>query len=145
MVLDGGKTYPDLLMYCSVGIRPFIISKKALDIFEANGVTGMAGAFKVEFQNSSDDSEYYCIDISGSIDMDLKRMQLKRKRICTHCGQSDWNRKSLGKIIPNVSSWNGEDLCRIKSIPSAFVCTEKILKLVKDNKLTGFEFVSLQV
>lgn len=145
MELEGPKKYPDILEFCGVGVipYPFIISKRAIDLFEENHVTGFKRGKKVKFSNCPEDQEYYYAEIIGRIDLHLKSMQLKKKRICKECGKYDWSRKSLGKYILDRDSWSETDLCRLTSLPGIFICTEKVIDLIKAHKLTGFEFASL--
>lgn len=146
MELEGPKKYPDFLQFCGVGIipYPFILSERAMTILEENHISGVKRGKKVEFTAPPKGQEYVYLEISGRIDLHLKSMQLKRKHLCKECGQFDWSRKSLGRYILDRDSWNGADLCRLTSQPGHFICTEKVVELVKTHQLTGFFFEPLK-
>lgn len=153
-VLDGGKKYPDFLSYTgpSGDLIPFIVSARALKLFEENGVSGFVNMGKVisSVKNRSayipDEQapDYYLMDFLGTIDFDFKEMHLKKKRTCCKCGRFEWSRSRFGNVVLDRSSWNGMDICRLASIPNVIICTEKVETLVRKNKLMGLIFLQEQ-
>lgn len=149
-VLEGGRVYPDYLQFAGAGRQPFLISEKALELFEKNQITGYSGYQLVNYVSSKrkDNSsiiqqvKYYNLNITGRVDLDLAEMHLKKKHLCPQCGQFDWSRRRFGKTILDETTWDGSDLCRLKSIPGFKLCSEKLKELVRQHELTGFSFTS---
>lgn len=146
LILEGGSVYPDYLQFCGAGNRLCLISGKALDIFEENGITGYSEYQLVVseslIQGGSIDRlpDYYCLNISGRIDFDFTTMHIKKKRVCPQCGQFEWSRMRLEPIFLDQNTWDGSDLCLVDSIPGFRVCTERLRKVIQEHRLTGFSF-----
>ena len=83
---------------------------------------------------------YYVVNICGEIDYDYKSMFLKRKHVCSECGQFQLNRQRLYPVFFNISTWDRQDLCSLSTFPGRKVCTNKVVQLVTKNGLTGFDF-----
>ena len=83
----------------------------------------------------------YSVNITGSIDFDLKAMALKKKNRCPSCGQFDWSRQRLYliKTVFDMNTWDGSDLCRIDSFPGFIVCTEKVKGVIEKYRFKGSE------
>lgn len=151
LVLEGGKVYPDLLGFGGCGSRLFILSEKAVRVFEENGISGFITESKAELYKSysrkiipvEDAPVYYIVSIYGEIDYDYRSMFLKRKHVCTECGQFELNRQRLYPTFFNISTWDGNDLCSLSTFPGRKVCTEKVVEVVKENGLMGFDFKSV--
>lgn len=135
LALEGGKTYPDCLAFTGAGERLFILSESAVRIFEDCGITGFSGKREVLV---SDGPQYFAMEISGRVELDYVAMQLKKKKLCPECGQFDWNRQRMAPVILDEGSWDGCDICRVKSLPGFFSCSERFAEIVKEYKLTGF-------
>ena len=75
--------------------------------------------------------QYACKDIS------LAGIQ---EEICSSCGRFEWNRQRLYPLYLDEETWDGSDICRVESIPGYIVCTERVVDLVKRQKLKGFSF-----
>lgn len=150
LVVEGGNVYPDYLQFCGAGKRLFLLSQTAEEIVVQNQISGIVRESEVQLFDLrhhmiSDISRYFSMEICGEIELNASAMKLKKKRFCEKCGQYTWNRKSLGPIILDPNTWNGSDLCRIKSIPGYFVCTDRFAEMVRCNGLTGFSFEKLSL
>lgn len=153
--LSGGKQYPDLLPFNGAGTtkdggRFVIISEKAKNAFECEGITGYSNCTKVSVvpdqrgtdYDTEDAPNYYLIDIDGRIDLDFAKMNnLRRKKYCQTCGQFEWSQQRMHRRFVDVETWSQNDLCRIKSLPGFVVCSEKVMDAAEKYKLTNFEFV----
>lgn len=154
LLVEGGDIFPDRLWYTGAGERLFLVSEKALELFELNGVTGYDGFQQVEIdldnlltrkllkkEQTVNIPQYYVLNISGQIELDFQQMKIKKKRACNQCGGFEWSRKLPETKFVDMSAWDGSDLCAIRSIPGYRVCTEKVKELVVKNKLKGFSFM----
>lgn len=147
-IVVGGKEYPDFLQFGGPGLY-FVFSDKVLNAFEKYNVTGYDQAVEVPIYRQQKDAlckqpfRYYMVNITGIVDFDLKAMSLKRKNLCSHCGQFDWNRQRLSiiKTVLDMTTWNGSDLCRIDSFPGIIVCTEKIKRIAEEHQFKGITFL----
>lgn len=135
LILEGGNTYPDYLTFTGAGERLFLLSERAVRIFEDCGIAGFSGKREVMV---SDGPQYFAMEISGRVELDFVTMQLKKKKLCPECGQFGWNRQRMDPVILDEGSWDGCDICRVKSLPGFFACSERFAEAVKDYKLTGF-------
>lgn len=151
-LLEGGKTLPDLLGFHGAGTDSLIISLRALQVFRTHNVSGINHADPVcvlyPFSNKNGDAEcfanqYFMIQITGHIDLHYPSMQLKKKRYCIHCGQFEWNRKRFHPMYLDTDTWDGSDMCQISSMSGYKICSDKIVELVKQHKLTGFSFAQI--
>ncbi len=151
-LLEGGTILPDLLGFHGAGTNNLIISSRALQVFRTNDVSGFNDEAPVSIlhpfsnmhgNNESTEKQYFIIQTFGHIDLNLSAMQLKKKRKCLHCGQFDWNRRQFHPMHLDITTWDGSDLCQLSSIPGYKICSEKVIGLVKQHKLTGFSFVQV--
>lgn len=144
--LEGGRVFPDFLQFCDAGNRMFMVSEKVLEMFEKNGITGYSGYQLMTYEFSKRKSSiiehpnYYSLNITGKVDLDLAEMHLKKKRLCPQCGQFDWSRMRFGITILDETTWNGSDLCFLDSIPGFKLCSEKVKELIQQHKFTNFSF-----
>ncbi len=148
-VVEGGKIYPDFLQFCGAGERLTVLSKKAIDIFLSSNISGFSIESIIdiyrEVKNKQivkcDDSPiYYSVIIRGVIDYDYSAMFLKKKKYCPICGQFELNRKRLYPVVMDINTWDGNDICSLITFPANLICTNKLVRIVEDNKLTGFDF-----
>lgn len=147
LIIEGGEIYPDFMFYGSAGLT-FIVSERVLEALQQNGITGYDKSEKVPIYRSKErrmieqDVAYYMLNITGEIDFDLKAMALRKKHLCPLCGEFEWSRQRLGTIdsVFDMSTWNGSDLCRIKSFPGYIVVSEKFKCIVEQNKFIGIIF-----
>jgi len=146
LILEGGRAYPDFLQFCGAGDRLYLVSEKALNLYEKNGITGYSGYRLVTIEhvqqhnNGPHHPEYYCLDITGRIDLDIAAMHIKKKKTCSLCKQYEWSRARLEPIFLDRTTWDGSDLCLVNSIPGFKVCSESLKELTQSQKLTGFSF-----
>lgn len=142
--IDGAKAFPDFMQFCGCGIG-FIVSEKVMNVLRENNISGFDEAKKVPLYRSryrklvKQEPEYYMINITGSIDLDLKAMALKRKHLCPECGSFDWSRQRLYIFdsVFDMSTWDGSDICRIKSFPGYIMISDRLKKIFEDHKFTG--------
>ena len=85
-ILDGGKKYPDLLQFCGAGGPFLILSQMALQLLLKGNVTGITSWETVQVCNIKGENEMqapqYCIvKLDGEIELDYKKMFLKRKNV----------------------------------------------------------------
>lgn len=142
LLVEGGRYYPDFFMYHG----DVYVSAKAVELFESNAISGYSvesevAIFKEEKRELRriEDVRYYYLNITGSVDLDLEAMKLKKKHVCPACGRFDWSRQRLHVFDAklDMDTWNQSDLCRIASFPGVTVCTEKVAELVTRHKLKG--------
>ena len=147
-LLEGGPKYPDRLEFTGAGGAPLLLSRRAADVFKENGITGIGEIVPVQTAQESGPlpegaPEYVLVRICGRIDLDLPKMGLKKKKLCRVCGGFEWNRQRLSPLLLDASAWDGNDLCRVDSIPGYVICTDNVVALVKKQKLKGFSFRAL--
>ena len=148
LLLEGGPKYPDRLEFTGAGGAPLLLSRRAADAFRENGITGIEETVPVQTAQESGPlpegaPEYVLVRICGRIDLDLPKMGLKKKKLCRVCGGFEWNRQRLSPLLLDASAWDGNDLCRVDSIPGYVICTDNVVALVKKQKLKGFSFRAL--
>ena len=143
--LEEGKRYPD----CLDVVVPFqdkcgmILSEKALCTFQMADIRGFDYE-PVRVSNAPDMPNYYYIYVRGSISLDYKSMHYRKKNVCPECGQYTWSRQKIGESALDYASWDGSDICKLAEYPNKFVCTEKVIDVIKKNHLKGFARTSEQ-
>ena len=147
-LLEGGPKYPDRLEFTGAGGAPLLLSRRAADAFRENGIAGIDETVPVRTARESGDlpegtPEYVLARVRGRIELDLSKMGLKKKKLCRVCGGFEWNRQRLSPLLLDASTWDGSDLCRVDSIPGYVICTDRVVALVKKQKLKGFSFRAL--
>ena len=143
-LIDGAKKFPDFMQSCGAGTY-FIVSERVMNVLRENNVSGFDEAKKVPLYRSryrkliKQEQEYYIINITGSIDLNLKAMALKRKHICPECGSFDWSRQRLYIFdsVFDMNTWDGSDICRIKSFPGYVMISDKLKEIFEEHKFTG--------
>ena len=147
-VIENHARFADVLNCCGgyFASEGFIISQKALDCFIKEEVTGFSHTpvrilreiNKGQYE-AVDDAVYYLLDISGRIDVDYEKMHLRKKHVCQSCKHFDLPRQKLGISYLDYLSWNGCDINRLVLFPGHVLCTDKVLDIIRDNRLKGFE------
>ena len=146
LILEGNGTYPDYLQFCGAGKQMFLVTEQTLNTFETNRITGYTSYQPVITETIQQNSNlgriptYYCLNISGRIDLDFDAMHIRKRRMCPRCGQFEWSRMKLDPVVLDLSTWNNADLCLVDSIPGYRVCTEKMKRIIQKNRLSGFSF-----
>ena len=149
LIAEGGPRYPDYLAFCGAGAPLFVVSERAAQVFRENMLGGIAEFIPIQVMREKNGEllplpenapRYMLLQVAGMIDLHLQKMCLKKKRLCKTCGGFEWNRQRFHPLYVDDRTWDGSDLCRIASIPARVVCTEKVLNLIKENKLKGFAF-----
>jgi hypothetical protein len=152
LIAEGGPKYPDRLAFIGAGSSLFVLSERAARTFADSGITGIAEMAPIRIMKRLDGAiiplpdvapQYILAQVGGTIELDFGKMFLKKKKLCKICGGFEWNRQRLHPLHLNEKTWDGSDICRIDSIPGYFICTERIVKLVKGRKLKGFCFKAL--
>lgn len=152
LIVEGGAQYPDWLPFVGAGGSLFVLSERALEVFPDNGITGLADIAPIRVMREQNGElvalpesapQYLLVQIDGRIELDLGKMFLKRKKLCKSCGSFEWNRQRFRPLFLDEEGWDGSDLCRIGDIPGYIICTERIVKLVREKKLKGFSFKKL--
>lgn len=146
LLLEGGSVYPDYLYFGGAGKRPFVVSERTINLFEKSKVTGYTGYQQVTVEPDEGENHcgpcpnYYCLEVTGRVEFDFQAMRLKKKKVCPLCGQFQWNRQRFYPEFLDKDTWDGSDLCLLKSIPGFRVCSERVRELVQEHQLTGFSF-----
>lgn len=145
LLLEGGRQYPDYLSFCGAGRQMFLLSEKALEIFEKCNVSGYAGYQLIETNDFTTKDKrfcckYYSLNITGRVDLDMAMMHIKKKRLCAECNQFTWSRTRLQPYFLDQNSWDGSDLCLLTSIPGYKLCTSRVKDIIERFRLTGFSF-----
>ena len=149
LVSEGGAEYPDRLMFTGAGGPLFILSDTAVQAFEKNGITGISESSPIDILQeealplTDAPPQYMLAQISGKIELDFKKMGLKKKKLCASCGRFEWNRQRLYPLFLNEETWDGSDFCKVESIPGYIICTNRVVQLVKEQKLKGFCFKAI--
>ena len=143
LILEGGKRIPDKLQFCGAGRRLFLVSEAVIRAIESFHISGVLNYSPVILNPSTKEMPYYSIDVSGEIELSLSNMALKKKNYCPQCTQFEWNRKGFPQLCLDASSWNGQDICIVKSVPGYFVCTSKFAKLIEEHGFTGFDLLKV--
>jgi len=149
LIAEGGPRYPDHLPFCGAGGPMLVLSRRAVEIFRENGISGIGEVQPLQVRKAGQTPlpgsvpDYCLVTVSGKIELDLESMCLKKKRLCPSCGSFDWNRQRMPKLCVDEGTWDGSSLCRAASIPGYLICTEELVALVKQYRLKGFSFTPI--
>ena len=149
LLLEGGPRYPDHLPFCGAGGPMMVLSRRAVEVFQEHGITGIGETEPVRAMKPGGAvlpqtaPEYHLVTVAGRIGLDLGQMCLKKKKLCPNCGGFEWNRQRLPRLCVDEQAWDGSALCRVTDIPGYVVCTEAVVSLVKKHRLRGFAFEPL--
>ena len=152
ITLEGGKRYPDCLYITS----PFedkcgmVLSDRALAAFRKENITGFVSepiTILDNIKNNQDQllssmPQYHYIYIKGKISLDYQKMHYRKKNICNECGEYTWSRIKIGESVIDYSTWDKSDLCKLEDYPNYFLCTQRVIDVIKKYKLKGFAKVS---
>lgn len=141
-LLEGGPRFPDRLPYCGAGGSWFLLGEQAAAAFAEAGITGIVETTPVQTLPATDPG-YVLARIGGRIELDLAKMCLKKKKLCPVCGGFEWNRQRLYPLFLDENTWDGSDICRVRSIPGYIICTNRVVALIKRRGLKGFCFKPL--
>lgn len=147
LLTEGGAKFPDYLAFCGAGEGLFVISERAADVFRSNRISGMTGFAPIQVAKEADGvilplpegaPNYVLVQITGTIDLDLKKMCLKKKKVCSTCGGFEWNRQRLHPLYIDADTWDGSDVCRNESIPGYIIFSKGAVDAIKKHRLKGF-------
>lgn len=153
LLLEGGPRYPDHLAFCGAGERLFVISERAANLFLDGGLTGIGRVTAIRTGKEQNGTlvplsdaapDYVLATVTGKIDLDLRKMGLRKKHVCKACGGFEWNRQRLHPLYLDESTWDGSDICRCDSIPGYLIFSEAAVALIREQKLKGFAFDPLE-
>lgn len=153
LIVEGGPKYPDYHAFCGAGEPIFVISERAARIFQENNLTGITEFIPIRAEKEINGTlvplpetapKYVLVQITGRIDLDYRRMCLKKKKVCKTCGGFEWNRQRMHPLCMDERTWDGSDLCRNESIPGYILFSKTAVDLVKKYKLKGFSFEPLE-
>ncbi len=100
-------------------------SKKFVDLLKANGITNFT-TYKLDIIEPKGIQDYYYVDVH-----------------CKSIRKIDKEKKGLIELdlttFFDLNEWGKEDLFRVTDI-NCHLCTEKVKKIVEENKLTNFKF-----
>ncbi|MDE6698175.1 MAG: hypothetical protein K2J91_01680 [Lachnospiraceae bacterium] len=130
--------YPDNIMF---GGSPnfIIISQRALEVFNKESITGFqAYPITILHKGQKIERQYYILRVYGKAEYNYKKMGKKPAFYCENCGYTEYSGKrplNYEFTYLKENSWDGSDLFSL----SAKYCTEKVINIIKKNKLTGFD------
>ena len=144
LVIEGKRKLPDYLL---CGHYPLtIVSKKVIEIWRKYSVTGYT-AFPIKKLVDKkgtvvhSDFQYFNVSVTGSIELDFKRMGVSIVNQCSICGCFDFNKNTweFGTAFLKQGTHDGSDLFYPK-YSGGLCCTRKMLEIVYKEKLTNFKF-----
>lgn len=146
LLIEGAGDYPDYLQFTGVGRQMYLVSERTLELYEKNHISGYSDYYQVSITSEEQGPlktaipRYYSLNITGSVDLDLHAMRLKKKKVCSQCGQFEWNRMRMEPMILELSTWDRSDLCALRTFPGFKLCSPKARELMINNHLKGFNF-----
>lgn len=148
LLIEGAQKHPDFMHCADFVSATFVVSKRVFDVMLKEKITGYDMAKKVSLYRSIDgqlvkqEPEYYMINITGIIDLDLKAMHLKKKNVCPNCGSFKWSRQRLYLFdsVFDKGTWDGSDICRIKSFQGYIMISDRLKEIFETHKFTGASF-----
>lgn len=145
--LEGGKKYPDFLRISTPFVNKcgMIISERTLRAFQTEGITGffteqieiLDNPKNAKSQMLSEFPNYYYCYVTGKISLDYLAMHYRKKNICSECGQYSWSREKIGQSVLDYTTWDNSDICKLTDYPNMFVCSQKVIDVIKHNNLKG--------
>ncbi len=124
----------------------FYVSKKTKEVFENANITGISFERVQAFHEKRKelhplDFECYLmiVDTEKEVELDYKAMHLKRKNVCPICDSGRLSRHRIFETIIKRETLSNKDIIRVKHHKSKFICTQKVVDTIRDNKLKGFE------
>lgn len=153
--MEGGSRYPDFLEFTGawVGEHPFLLSAQANDLFCEAGISGLDTVEPVSVVRktggqwtSVTEPRYHQASVIGTVELDLLAMHLKRKHMCSTCGQFEWSRQRIYTVPAalDMDTWSGHDLCRVGDFPAMTVCSERAVEVIRKHKLTGAQIKPIE-
>lgn len=149
VIVEGGTKYPDVL---GCGAYPFlIVSRRVIDAWFGSGITSFhtfpVGIAKIRSKKLMDvvPPSYFRVEIDGRCRIDLADSGLRVVRSCPKCHHlwTDPMVPSGFQMVP--SSWDGSALFRDEVLyPRVSFCTEAVLTLAREYKLTNFRFEPME-
>jgi hypothetical protein len=79
------------------------------------------------------------VDTEKEVELDYKSMHLKRKNVCPICDSGTLSRYRIFETILKEDTLSDKDIIRVKHHEARFICTQKVVDTIRDNKLKGFE------
>lgn len=147
--INDRKELPDYLLCGHYPIT--IISKKFLEGLTEKKVTNYSASkikklFDVLGNNLPNMPEYYKIDISTQLELDLEKMGISIIDTCSICGSKKYDKNTweFGSPYIKINTYDDEkDLFVVDSF-GAIICTEKVIKMAYDKKLTNIRFAPFE-
>jgi hypothetical protein len=147
VTVEGGTKYPDVL---GCGAYSFlIVSARAVAVWQEAGVTAFhtypvnVAEVKSKRLEASAAPQYYSVEIDGRCALDLAASGIGNVRICPGCQRviAPPRMSSDIRFVLTPGSWDGTDLFRdITTYPRVSFCTDRILQLAGQHRLTNFRF-----
>ena len=145
VTLEMGSKYPDVL---GCGAYPFlIVSDKVIKAWQEAGVccfhTYDVKVAKIKSARLKDlpVPQYYRVDIDGSCRIDLEASGAKVVKFCSECLYRVTHPSVLKSFRMVSGSWDGSSLFRDQAhYPMVSFCTETIVKIAFQHRLTNFRF-----
>ncbi len=123
----------------------FYVSKETKEAFENAKITGVSFERVQAFHQKRKelhplDVECYLmsVDTEHQTELDYKAMHLKRKNVCPICDCGKLSRHRIFETILKEDTLGDKDIIKIKH-HNEFICSQKVVDVIKENKLKGFE------
>lgn len=145
VIIERGSLYPDCL---GCGSYPFfIVSKRVVDLWHGHGIkcfdtfpVKVADVKSKKLQTATP-PDYFRIEVTGSCRVSLEGSGLKVIRQVPKCHYLVTDPPVPNKYVFEDNSWSGDHLFRdVELYPRVVFCTEKMLSIASDNKLSNFRF-----
>lgn len=139
---DPARQWPDAL---GASNAPFLLSGAVACVLKEEGVNGfIAHPVELEIPKRirvpAPPPQYYYLDITGRMDIDLEASGIKVAGNCPVCFQGG-SRSGGERYVPIVDTWDGSDIFTLRNYPSGFAfCTRKVLELARRHRWTNFRF-----
>ncbi len=132
--------YADCLMY-SGATNFIIISKKALELFKTNRLTGFE-EYPITIIDDKENifDQYYILKITGNALLDYGKMGEQPKFYCKKCGYVEYSGQrpmNYKQTYLIEESWDGSDFFLDD------LCTQRVVDIILKNKLKGFIITEL--
>lgn len=123
----------------------FYVSKKTKEVFENAKITGISFERVQAFHQKRKELhplELECyrmiVDTEKEVELDYKAMHLKRKNVCPICDSFTLSRHRIFETMLKEETISDKDIIRVQHYRK-FICTQKVVDTIRDNKLKGFE------
>lgn len=147
-LIEGKGVLPDFLLCGHYPLK--IVSDSVIKAWKSVNISGFESfpvrLVDVKNKEITNAQQYHNIIITGKAELDFQKMGIEITRICDECGAVEYSKETweFGVAAMKERTYDGSDLFTFKHFEGAPLCSLKVLKTVFDNKLTNFNFKSLE-